>query len=128
MSDDGPKSAFELAMERLRQKDTEARIDDRPLTDEQKAAIAALRNARTHEEIARRNEDLRRDKERMANDRDRKIAEIRREEPLEAQRPLPVFRDLVRVTSKPQVASTLPHSLVASRRPGTQRTAVPRAR
>ena len=40
MSDDGPKSAFELAMERLRQKDTEARIDDRPLTDEQKAAIA----------------------------------------------------------------------------------------
>ena len=123
MSDDGPKSAFELAMERLRPKDTEARIDDRPLTDEQKAAIAegrqfykskvaereilhqaALRNARTHEEIARRNEDLRRDKERLANDRDRKIAEIRREEPLEAQRPLPVFRDLVRVTSKPKVA------------------------
>jgi len=34
MSDDGPKSAFELAMERLRQKDKEASIDDRPLTDE----------------------------------------------------------------------------------------------
>ena len=99
MSDDGPKSAFELAMERLRQKDKEASIDDRPLTDEQKAAIAearqvctaktaereilhqaALRNARTHEEIERLNEDLRRDKERLANDRDRKIAEIRREE------------------------------------------------
>ena len=41
---------------------------------------AALRNARTHEEIERLNEDLRRDKERLANDRDRKIAEIRREE------------------------------------------------
>ena len=99
MSDDGPKSAFELAMERLRQKDKEAGVDERPLTDTQKAAIAearqfygakvaereilhqaALRNARTHEEIERLNEDLRRDKERLANDRDRKIAEIRREE------------------------------------------------
>ncbi len=56
-------------MERLRQKDKEASIE-----------------------------------ERLANDRDRKIAEIRREESLYARRPLPVFRDLVRVTSKPQVA------------------------
>jgi len=30
MSDDRPKSAFEPAMERLRQKDKEASIDDRP--------------------------------------------------------------------------------------------------
>lgn len=99
MPADGPKSAFELAMERLRQKDTEASVDDRPLTDEQKAAIAdarqfykakvaeheilhqaALRNARTHEEIERLNENLRRDLARLANDRDRKIAEIRKEE------------------------------------------------
>jgi len=98
MSDDRPKSAFELAMERLRQKDKEASIDDRPLTDEQKAAIAearqfhkakvaereilhqaALRAAGTHEEVERLNEELRRDQERLANDRDRKIAEIRRE-------------------------------------------------
>ena len=98
MSDDGPKSAFELAMERLRQKDKEASIDERPLIDEQKAAIAearqfykakavereilhqaALRKARTHEEIELLNENLRRDNERLANDRDRKIAEIRRE-------------------------------------------------
>ena len=98
MSDDGPKSAFELAMERLRQKDKEAGGDDRPLTDEQKAAIAearqiykakavereilhqdALRKARTHEEVELLNENLRRDNERLANDRDRKIAEIRRE-------------------------------------------------
>jgi hypothetical protein len=95
MSDDHPKSAFELAMERLQQKDKEASIDDRPLTDEQRAAIAearqfykakvaereilhqaALRAAGTHEEIL--NEELRRDQERLANDRDHKIAEIRR--------------------------------------------------
>ena len=100
MSDDAPKSAFELAMERLRQKDKDASTDDRPLTDEQKAAIAevrqwykakiaeceilhqaALRKARTHEEIERLNANLRSDEARLANDRDRKIAEVRREEP-----------------------------------------------
>ena len=99
MSDDRPKSAYELAMERLRQKDTEAGIGERPLTAGQKAAIAearqiygakvaereilhqaALRTAGTHEEIERLNEDLRRDMERLASDRDRKIAEIRRQE------------------------------------------------
>jgi hypothetical protein len=99
MSDDGPKSAFELAMERLRQKDKDAGIGERPLTDEQKAAIAearqlyeakvaereilhqaALRKARTGEEIERLNEELRRDKARLASDRDRTLAEIRREE------------------------------------------------
>ena len=40
MSDDAPKSAFELAMQRLRQKDKETDVDARPLTDAQKAAIA----------------------------------------------------------------------------------------
>src|SRR5919198_4135864 len=96
MPDDGPKSAFELAMERLRQKDTEAGSGDRPLTDEHKAAIAeirqfykakiaeleilhqdALRKARTQEEVEKLNENLRADKERLANKRERKIAEIR---------------------------------------------------
>jgi hypothetical protein len=43
MAHDGPRSAFELGMERLRQKETEAGIDERLLTDEQKAAIAAAR-------------------------------------------------------------------------------------
>ena len=71
--------------------------DERPLTDEQKAAIAearqiygakvaereilhqaALRQAGTHEEVAQLNENFRRDTERLANDRDRKISEIRR--------------------------------------------------
>jgi hypothetical protein len=98
MADNAPKSAFELAMERLRQKDKEAGVDDRPLSDEQKAAIAdarefykakaaerqilhqaALRQARTHEEIEQLNENLRRDNERLASDRDRKIAAIRTE-------------------------------------------------
>jgi hypothetical protein len=96
MSDSAPKSAYELAMERLRQKDKESKVAERPLTDEQKAAIAevrqmyqakaaereilhqaALRKAGSHEEIEQLNEALRRDTERMAGERDRKIAAIR---------------------------------------------------
>ena len=96
MSDGAPKSAYELAMERLRQKDKESNLAEQPLTDEQKAAIAevrqmyqakaaereilhqaALRKAGTHEEIEQLNEALRRDTERMAGERDRKIAAIR---------------------------------------------------
>lgn len=96
MTDNAPKSALELAMERLRQKDKESNAPDRPLTDEQKAAIAeirqmhqaktaereilhqaALRKAASYEEIEQLNEALRRDTERMAEERDRKIAAIR---------------------------------------------------
>jgi hypothetical protein len=43
MAADGPKSSFELAMERLRLKDKEAGVDEHPLTDTQKAAIAEAR-------------------------------------------------------------------------------------
>lgn len=96
MSGDAPKSAYELAMERLRQKDREASVEERQLTDKQKAAIAearqfhqakaaereilhqaALAAAGTGEEVDKLNEELRRDQERLAKDRDRKIAEIR---------------------------------------------------
>jgi hypothetical protein len=96
MAEGGPKSAYELAMERLRKKDLEAGVVDRPLTDEQKAAIAdarkfyeakvaereilhrdALRKARSHEEVAKLTEELEQDRGRYARDRDRKIAEIR---------------------------------------------------
>jgi hypothetical protein len=96
MADDGPKSSFELAMERLRKKDKDASVEDRPLTEEQKAAIAearqfhtakvaeldilhqaALAGAASHEDIQRLNENLRRDKDRLAGERDRKIAQIR---------------------------------------------------
>ena len=98
MPDDAPKSAYELAMERLQKKDKEAGVDDRPLTDAQKAAIAevreiykaraaereilhqaALRTARTREEVDELNDKLRRDHERLVNDRDRSIAEIRKD-------------------------------------------------
>lgn len=97
MADDAPKTAFELAMERLRQKEGEAGAAERPLTDAQKAAIAearsvyrarvaereilhrdALARAASHEEVERLGEELRRDLDRLANDRDRKIDEIRR--------------------------------------------------
>jgi hypothetical protein len=96
MTDNTPKSALELAMERLRQKDKESNAPERPLTDEQKAGIAevrqmyqaktaeheilhhaALRKAGSHEEVAQLNEALRRDTERMVGERDRKIAAIR---------------------------------------------------
>jgi hypothetical protein len=97
MSDDAPKSAYELAMERLRKKDKEQSVEERPLTAKQKAAIAEARQfhqakaaereilhqaemaaARTHEEVDKLNEELRRDQERLTSDRDRKIAEIRK--------------------------------------------------
>jgi LmbE family N-acetylglucosaminyl deacetylase len=80
----------------LRQKDKEANVDERPLTDAQKAAIAevrqvftaktaereilhlaALRTAATREEVELLSENLRRDLERLTSDRDRKIGEIR---------------------------------------------------
>jgi len=96
MASDGPKSAYELAMERLRQKDREAGVEERPLTDQQKAAIAearqvyqarmaereilhrdAMRKAQNHEEIEKLESELARDRDRLASDRDRKIAEIK---------------------------------------------------
>lgn len=98
MSDDAPKSAYELAMDRLRKKDKEEGLEERALTDAQKTAIvearqvyeakvaereilhqAAVRAARTHEELERLNDEHRRDRERYAGDRDRKIAEIRKQ-------------------------------------------------
>jgi len=41
---DEPKSAYELAMERLKKKDAEAGVVEQKLTDAQKAAIADARN------------------------------------------------------------------------------------
>lgn len=96
MADEGPKSAYELAMERLKKKDAEAGVVEKPLSDEQKAAISdarkffeakvaereilhrdALQKARSHEEITKLNEELTQDRGRLERDRDRKIAEIR---------------------------------------------------
>ncbi len=44
MSDGSPRSAYEIAMERLRQKDVREGVDHQPRTDEQKAAIADIRS------------------------------------------------------------------------------------
>ena len=43
MPEDAPKSAFDLAMERLRQKDRDAGVVEQPLTDAQRARIAEIR-------------------------------------------------------------------------------------
>jgi hypothetical protein len=99
MAEDGaPKSAYEIAMERLRRKDAEAGVDSRPLTDRQKAALAEVRNfydaklaeaELLHEsrmrttwepqERAAREQEYRRDRERLTGERDAKLEKIRRE-------------------------------------------------
>ena len=95
-----PKSSFELAMERLRQKDAEAGVTVVPLTDEQRAAIAEVRNAAqaklAHAEVMHQSERLRaadaeslavmddgyrRDRERIIADREAQIEKIRRGTP-----------------------------------------------
>src|SRR3954469_14062047 len=95
---DGPKSALELAMERLRKKDAESGVVEQKLTDAQKAAIAEARSVheapgaqrqilhrekqlRPYEpaDIATMEEEYRRDMERFAHDRDAKIRKIRGE-------------------------------------------------
>jgi hypothetical protein len=96
MSDESPKSALELALERLKKKDAEQGVSDRPLTEDQKHEIAEVRKTYAaklaQEEIlfksqmlgladydARRQleENYRRDVERLNHERDRKIEKIR---------------------------------------------------
>jgi hypothetical protein len=97
MKEEAPKSAYELAMERLRKKDRDAGVVQRSVTGEQKAAIAelrrvyeakqaereilhqaSLRNAADQETFTALEEDYRRERERVAAERDRKIEEIRK--------------------------------------------------
>jgi hypothetical protein len=92
----GPKSAYELAMEKLKKKDAEAGVEEQVLTDAQRAAIAearSLHDSRVAErrilhqsamlgivdpaEREERETELRRDLERFANDRDARIRRIR---------------------------------------------------
>jgi hypothetical protein len=96
MSETGPKSAYELAMERLRQKDAEAGVVTGPISDAQKAEIAEVRQiaearlaelkilhqsalAGTFDPTARETleSEYRRDVQRVTDDRERKIAKIR---------------------------------------------------
>ena len=98
MSDDRPlKSALELAMERLARKDAEAGISNKPVTDEQKAKIAEVRNfyeAKIAElEVLHQSkinatfdpgeretleQQYRREREHLTGERDRKVEQIRR--------------------------------------------------
>jgi hypothetical protein len=97
VTDEAPKSAYELAMERLRKKDREEGVEERPVTDEQRSAIAearkvaearfaereilhqsALRRALDEAALQQLEEEYRRDRDRIASDRDEKIARIRR--------------------------------------------------
>lgn len=94
--DEAPKSALELAMERLKKKDADAGVSEKPLTDDQKREIAEVRTTYAaklaQEEIlfksklqglmdfdGRREleEHYRRDVERLSHERDRKIEKIR---------------------------------------------------
>ena len=98
MSDGAPKSAYELAMERLRKKDEEAGVVRKDLTDEQKAQIADLRSLYQSKiaEIELRHQakalealdpgsretldaEYRHDRERLVSERDRRIEKIRGE-------------------------------------------------
>jgi hypothetical protein len=93
---DAPKSALELVMERLRKKDADAGVQEHPLTEVQRAAIAEARNvydarvaerrimhqsamASTFDPAERqlREEELRRDLERFESEREAKIRKIR---------------------------------------------------
>jgi hypothetical protein len=95
--DDAPKSAYEIAMERLRQKDQAAGVEERSLSDEQRVAIAeqrrvyeaklaereilhhaALRKTDDPEARAALEEEYRRDRDRIGSERDRKIEQIRK--------------------------------------------------
>src|SRR3990170_7536721 len=100
MGDDkAVKSAYELAMERFKKQDKDAGIERTPLTGQQKAAIAEIRNfyeAKLAEadllhqdkmlttldpaEREKRDEEYRRDRERLSTERDSKIEKARRGE------------------------------------------------
>ncbi len=96
MADSAPKSAYELAMERLRKKDAEAGVVETQVTDAQREAIAEARRvaeAKLAEarimhrsriavvvdpaELVKADEEHRRDLQRIQDDRDRKIERIR---------------------------------------------------
>lgn len=95
--DDAPKSAYELALARLKKKDRDEGVEERPLDDAQRARIAELRKvyeaklaereilhhsslrraAEDPEAVEKLEEDYRRDRERIGSERDRKIEQVR---------------------------------------------------
>jgi hypothetical protein len=97
MADDtAPKSAYELAMERLRKQDADAGVERRPVTAAQRAAIAEIRNfyeaklaeldvmhqskmraSVDPEARAALEQDFRRERERLTTERDAKVEKAR---------------------------------------------------
>jgi hypothetical protein len=94
--DQPPKSSYELAMERLKKKDQDEGVESRPMTDEQKAAVAEARSfygskiaeqevllqsrLRNSVDLAEREaieQELRRVRERYSSEREAKIEKIR---------------------------------------------------
>jgi hypothetical protein len=97
-SDEKPKTAVELAMERLRQKDADTGVVEKPITEERKAAVAEARSLHASKiaevEILHRSKiggvhdpddrvkaeaEYRRELQRLNDDLERKIERIRRE-------------------------------------------------
>jgi hypothetical protein len=93
---DKPKSSLELVMERLRKQDADAGVEEVPITDEQRAAIAEARSIYESRVAERRimhqsaiitvfdpaerdqlDQMLRRDLERFESDRDARVKRIR---------------------------------------------------
>ena len=100
MSDQSPRTALELAMDRLRQKDAQDGVQQQPRTEEQKAAIAEVRSvydaklaqaevmhgsalAGIPDPAARATlaEEYQRDRQRLQTERDAKIDRIRTGKP-----------------------------------------------
>jgi hypothetical protein len=96
MTDEAPKTAYELAMERLRRKDAAEGVEERSVTDEQKAEIAEIRRIYAAkiaeaeilhkaklmglfdpEQRALAEQGHRRDLERLREDQERKLARLR---------------------------------------------------
>lgn len=96
MTDEAPKTAFELAMERLRRKDAEDGVEEREVSKEQKAEIAEIKRVYAAkmaeaeimhkskimvlmdpEQRALAEQGHRRDLERMRDDQERKLAKLR---------------------------------------------------
>ena len=96
MANDAPKSAFELAMERLRKQDADAGVVEHPVTDAQREAIAevkrvhearvaerrimhdsAIRSIMDPAERDERDAEMRRDLDRFEREREEKVKKIR---------------------------------------------------
>jgi len=99
MSDQSPRSAFEIAMDRLREKDAQDGVEHQPRTEEQKVAITEVRSvydaklaqadvmhrsgvAGIFDPAARAalDEEYQRDRKRLVSERDAKIDRIRSSE------------------------------------------------